>query len=290
MHESSEIRHRFIDVNGVRLHYVEAGTGPLAVLLHGFPEFWYSWRHQIPVLAAAGFHVLALDMRGYNESDKPRGVESYRMALLTEDVAQVVQHVGGGRGTVIGHDWGGAIAWDVAMNRPDVVERLVVLNGPHPAAFQRELRTPGQLRRSWYIFFFQLPWLPERRFRAGNYAMLERTLRGEPHRPGAFSDADIQRYKDALSRPGALTAAINYYRAAMRHRRRLPQRLHPIHVPTLLLWGERDRYLGPRLLEGLEPWVPGLQIRRFPNASHWLQNEEPEQVNAALLAFLKAGR
>src|SRR5579884_3024966 len=159
--------HRHASVNGVRLHYVEAGRGPLVVLLHGFPEFWYSWRHQIPALAAAGFRVLAPDLRGYNESDKPPGVAAYGLERVAGDVAALVRHAGERRAAVVGHDWGGGIAWWLAMHRPDVVGRLAVLNAPHPAAFRRELRTPGQLLRSWYVFFFQLPALPEWLFRAG---------------------------------------------------------------------------------------------------------------------------
>jgi pimeloyl-ACP methyl ester carboxylesterase len=294
------IRHRYSRVNGVRLHYVEAeptrqatltvkGSG-IVCALHGFPEFWYSWRHQLPALAGAGLHALAPDLRGYNDSDKPRGVESYRLAALVEDVAGLIQIAGGRRACVVGHDWGGVIAWALAMRRPEVVERLAVLNAPHPAAFLRELRTPRQLLRSWYTFFFQLPRLPERFLRRGNYAGLERILRHEPARPGAFSDADIRSYKQALDRPGALTAAINYYRAAFRHRGRMGRHIHPITVPTLLIWGERDRYLGRRLTEGLEPWVPNLRIARLPGVSHWVQNDAPDEVNRLLVGFLTQDR
>ncbi|MGH2599418.1 MAG: alpha/beta fold hydrolase, partial [Dehalococcoidia bacterium] len=259
-------------VNGVRLHYVEAGSGPLVLLLHGFPEFWYSWRHQIPVLAAAGYHVVAPDMRGYNTSAKPRGVRSYALEPLTGDVLGLIRHFGAERATVVGHDWGGAVAWYVPMRYPDAVERLIVLNAPHPAALMRELHTLDQLRRSWYVFVFQIPWLPEAAVRARGYAMLDRTLRTDPARPDAFSDDDIRRYKRALAQPGALTAAINYYRAAFRRDPRTATRdLRPITCPTLLIWGERDRYLSPRLTEGLDRWVPNLRVERIPDASHWVQ-------------------
>jgi pimeloyl-ACP methyl ester carboxylesterase len=279
--------HKNALVNGVRLHYVEAGDGPLVVLLHGFPEFWYSWRRQIAALAAAGYRVLAVDQRGYNESDKPRGVGSYRLDLLTADVAGLIAHAGLQKAHVVGHDWGGAIAWAVAMQRPEVVDKLVVLNAPHPAVFFRELRTPRQLLRSWYVLFFQLPVLPELFLRRGNYSFLDRALLHEPVRPDAFSPEDVRLYKEALSRPGALTAAINYYRAAMRYRRDAQRAIRRITAPTLLLWGERDRYLGLALTNGLEPWVPDLRVRRIADASHWVQNDAPEQVNQALLAFLR---
>jgi pimeloyl-ACP methyl ester carboxylesterase len=281
--------HREGVVNGVRLHWVEAGSGPLVLLLHGFPEFWYSWRHQIPALAAAGFRVLAPDLRGYNLSGKPPGVASYRLETLTDDVAGLIAHAGAASAAVVGHDWGGGIAWTLAMRRPEVVRQLAVLNALHPAAFLRELRRPAQLLRSWYMFFFQLPWLPELLLRACNYALLERTLRRDPVRPGAFTEDDIRRYKKALSKPGALTAGINYYRASFRQLRRMIRETPPIMVPTLLIWGERDRYLGPRLTEALERWVPGIRVERLPDASHWVQQDAPERVNALLVEFLRTG-
>jgi epoxide hydrolase 4 len=281
------VHHRHTVVNGVRLHYVEAGNGPLVVLLHGFPEFWYCWRRQIPALAAAGYRVVAVDQRGYNESDKPEGVSSYRVDRLAADVAALVARIGCEKAHIVGHDWGGAVAWAVAVRHPEVVDKLVILNAPHPAAFFRELHHQDQLRRSWYVFFFQLPVLPEWFLRFGNYSFLDRALQTEPVHAVAFSPEDVRLYKQALSRPGALTAAINYYRAALRYRREGQRSLRRITAPTLLLWGERDRYLGLALLEGLEPWVPDLRVRRIPDSSHWVQNDAPEQVNAALLAFLR---
>jgi pimeloyl-ACP methyl ester carboxylesterase len=274
-------------VNGVRFHYVEAGTGPLVVLLHGFPEFWYAWRHQISALAAAGFHVVAPDLRGYNQSAKPAGVCSYRMELLVGDVLGLIQRAGAARAVVVGHDWGGVIAWKMAMDHPEVVDRLAILNAPHPAAFQRELRGLRQRLRSLYILFFQLPFLPECLLRAGDYALLERKLRREPVH-GAFSAADIRRYRLALAIPRALTSALNYYRAAWRFSADT-QAIRPIPVPTLIIWGERDRYLGVRLTEGLAPWVPNLRVERLAEASHWVQNDAPQQVNRLLLDFLGRG-
>ena len=288
-----ELTHHEAIVNGVRLHYVQAGQGPLVVLLHGFPEFWYSWRRQIPALAAAGYRVIAPDMRGYNLSEKPPTVADYRMEALTSDVAALIRHAGEENAVVVGHDWGGAVAWETAMRLPQVVRRLVVLNAPHPAAMLRELRTVEQLRRSWYMFFFQLPWLPEALAHLSGYSALEAVFRRDPTRAGAYSDEDIRLYRQAVARPGALTGAINYYRAlfrqapagALRGMRALPT----ITVPTLLIWGMRDRYLGPRLLNGLDQWVANLRVERLPDASHWVMADEPQRVNDLLLGFLRDG-
>ena len=275
-------------VNGVKLHYVEAGEGPLVVLLHGFPEFWYSWRHQIPALAAAGFRVLAPDMRGYNLSEKPKGVRHYRTELLIEDVAALVRLAGEERAVIVGHDWGGGIAWGVPMRYPDLVSKLIVLNAPHPLAFQRELRSPRQLAKSWYMFFFQLPWLPEASFRAGGYRFLERVLRRDPVQAGAFTEEDIARYKEAIAQPGALTAAINYYRAALRTNPfRAAREVETITAPTLLIWGERDRYLSIRLTEDLDRWVPNIRVERIADASHWVQVDAAERVNDLMIDFLR---
>jgi len=276
-------------INGVRLHYVSAGRGPLVVLLHGFPEFWYTWRHQIPALAAAGYRVIAPDMRGYNTSEKPLGVAAYRIETLADDVLGLIQHAGEQRATVVGHDWGGGVAWTVPVRAPAAVEKLIVLNAPHPGTFLRELRSPTQLLKSSYMLFFQLPWLPEALFRARHFRLLERTLRTDPVHSGAFSDDEIRRFKRALAQPGALTATLNYYRALLRQSpRTAAHSIQRVETPTLLIWGEQDRYLGPRLSEGLEKWVPNIRVARIPNASHWVQNDTPEQVNALMLEFLRS--
>ncbi len=232
--------HRQAVVNGVRLHYVEAGRGPLVVLLHGFPEFWYSWRRQIPALTEAGFRVVAPDLRGYNQSEKPRGVPAYRAGVVAGDVAALIQHAGESSAAVVGHDWGGSVAWQVAIRHPDRVERLAVLAAPHPIAFRQGLRRPSQVLRSWYAFFFQLPWLPEATFRRRSFAGLVRAFRQDPVHPDAFTDVDIAEYQRALSQPGALTAAINYYRAALRSGRSDETGLRPVDVRTLVIWGDRD--------------------------------------------------
>jgi pimeloyl-ACP methyl ester carboxylesterase len=274
-------------VNGVRLHYVEAGAGPLVVLLHGFPEFWYSWRRQIGPLAAAGFRVWAPDLRGYNLSAKPPGLAAYRPEVLAADVAALIEHAGEQSAHIIGHDWGGVLAWLLPVYHPDRVRKRVILNAPHPAALRRELRRGvGQLLRSWYVFFFQLPLLPEWVMRAGDFFLLRRMLRRQPVRPGAFTDADMAAYRAALARPGALTAALNWYRAGFRRGRR-PEEERPCPTPTLVLWGERDSYLSARLTEGLERWAPNVRVERRPDASHWVQNDAPEWVNERVVEFLR---
>jgi len=289
--KAQEWHDHYIMVNGIRLHYVETGTGPAVLLLHGFPEFWYSWRYQIPALAKAGFRVIALDLRGYNESAKPVGRKSYRIETLTDDVLGIIQTVVQGRCVVVGHDWGGAIAWNLAMRYPQAVEKLIVLNAPHPHCFFRELQTLRQLRKSWYMFFFQLPWLPEMLFRAGGYAWLDHILRSEPVRRDAFTEADIAFYKKALAQPGAITAAINYYRALFqRNVFELKRQIGPVDLPTLLIWGEQDRYLGLNLTQRFERWVPDIRIERIPEASHWVQADAPGRVNQLIIDFLRSGR
>ncbi|HEV8323620.1 MAG TPA: alpha/beta hydrolase [Myxococcota bacterium] len=289
------VAHRYAALGDVRLHYVEAGPadGPLVVLLHGFPEFWYSWRHQIPALARAGFRVVAPDQRGYNLSDKPAGVRSYDARILAHDVERLVRACGAARAhAVVGHDWGGGVAWLTAMRHPEVLGRLCVLNCPHPARLLAAFLTARQLRKSWYMFYFQLPFLPERSMAADDFASIRRTFRREPVRPEAFSDDDIQRYVDALSRPGALTAAVNWYRAMFRQdpRRTLAELRQPVAAPTLVLWGERDPHLGAELAEPDPALVPDVRVVRIDDASHWVQVDAYERVNEALLEFLRPER
>ncbi|CAN5525605.1 alpha/beta hydrolase [soil metagenome] len=282
--------HREAMVNGIRLHYVEAGAGPLVVLLHGFPEFWYAWRHQIPALAAAGFRVIAPDLRGYNRSERPKEVGSYQMPALLGDVVGLIRHAGEERATVAGHDWGGIIAWNLAMHHPELLEKLIVLNAPHPAAFAREIRNPRQLLRSWYAFFFQIPWLPEAAIRARNYKAIRRLLRHDPVRRGAYTEDEINRYVEAIRQPGALTAMLNYYRANMR---RSPGRVRrqsgPIETPTLLIWGEQDSALTLNLTEGLDRWISDLRLERIPDSGHWVLAEVPERVSSLMVDFLREG-
>jgi len=281
--------------NDVRLHYVAAGDpdDPLVVLLHGFPEFWYSWRRQLPALADAGYRVVAPDMRGYNRSEKPRGVAEYRVEKLAGDVAELIDRCGAASARVVGHDWGGVVAWETAIRRPEVVERLAVLNAPHPGRYRRALgRDPDQWRRSWYALAFQLPRLPEFFLGARGGAGVAKLLR-ETAGPDTFDATDLRRYREAASRPGALTAVVNYYRAALRGGIGEEARVllgggrpdREVSVPTLLLWGDDDPALGTALATGLDEWVPDLRVEHFPEATHWLQNDRPEAVNQRLAAF-----
>jgi pimeloyl-ACP methyl ester carboxylesterase len=285
--DSPELTHARAPVgSGITLHYVEAGEGPLVVLLHGFPEFWYSWRRQIPALAAAGFRVVAPDMRGYNLSDRPADWRDYDTDLLADDIAGLVAALGEERAHIVGHDWGAAVAYTLAMRHPEIVERLAILNVPHPERMISALRTLSQLRKSWYMFFFQLPIIPERLLARDNYSFAKRSLRAGS--PGSFSDEDLARYVEAWSQPGALTGMINYYRAALRRTPRSAQAgLRPIAAQTLVIWGERDAYIGRELAEPLPQWVPNVRVERLPQATHWVQHEAPEQVNELLVGFLK---
>jgi pimeloyl-ACP methyl ester carboxylesterase len=288
--------HGWAQLDGIVLHYVEAGDpdDPLVVLLHGFPEFWYAWRNQIEALAAE-FYVVAPDLRGYNRSQKPAGIRSYRMDRLVGDVSDLIEQFGAEQASIVGHDWGGVIAWEFGHRYPERLERLAVLNAPHPAALERELHSPAQLARSWYALFFQLPRIPEVVLGRVD-GWLGAMLRNDPTNPTAFDESDIERYERAIARPGALTAALNYYRAFGRTelRRRLgrddggEEKNQTIDTRTLVIWGEQDRALGVELTQGLDRWVRDIQIERLPEASHWVQNDAPERVNELLEAFLDA--
>ena len=284
------LKHGSAYVNGVRLHYVTQGAGPLLILLHGFPEFWYSWRYQIPALAKH-FTVVAPDMRGYNESEKPSGVANYHIDRLTGDVGGLIRAFHEERAVIIGHDWGGGVAWTFAANYPHMTEQLVVLNCPHPGTFQKALQeNRQQLRRSWYIFYFQIPWLPELGLRLFRRRFIAQAFRGMAVRKEAFPDKELHKYAEALETPGSARAAINYYRAAFRHRLRhgaihLPQ----ISRPTLLIWGEEDTALGKDLTYDMDEYFSDrFEIKYIPKCSHWVQQEQPEVVNQYLLEFLLA--
>lgn len=284
--DTGGVREGYASLSESRLHYVESGEGPLVVLLHGFPEFWFSWRFQLSTLAAAGFRVVAPDMRGYNLSSRPTGVAAYGVDRLAGDIRDLIRERGAESAFLVGHDWGAAVAWVTAMNHPEVVDRLAILNVPHPRRMLQGLRRPRQLKKSWYMFFFQLPWLPQRALRAGQWRPLRRGFEHDA-RPGAFTAADLDRYVEAWSQPGAATATINYYRAAFRQSPgRAESRLRPITAPTLVIWGDRDRYLGAELAEPDASDVPNLErVVRLPYASHWVHHDEPERVSELLKEF-----
>ncbi|HLX09392.1 MAG TPA: alpha/beta fold hydrolase [Thermoanaerobaculia bacterium] len=283
-----ELRHRTIATNGIRLHAVEAGPadGRLLILLHGFPELWASWRRHIEPLAAAGFRVLVPDQRGYNLSDKPRGIASYRLDRLARDVVGLIDDAGRERACLVGHDWGGAVAWWVGVNHPQRLERLALLNIPHPYVMRRHLRHDrAQIRKSWYIFFFQLPWLPEAYWRRRNWEAGVRALTVTSRR-GTFSAADLAVYREAWSQPGAITGMIHWYRAALR--RPPPRPASPrVRVPVLLLWGKGDRFLGAEMAQpSIDLCDDGRLI--YLDATHWLHHEEPAEVRQRLADFFGA--
>jgi epoxide hydrolase 4 len=277
-------RHEHIQANGLRFHYVTAGDGPLLLLLHGFPQFWYGWRHQIPALAKR-FRVVAPDLRGYNETEKPTRVRDYRVDILADDVAALVKALGEKSAYVAGHDWGGAVAWVAAANHPDVVTKLAILNCPHPGQMRKALLTnPRQLMKSWYMFFFQLPWLAERRLLANDAAIANVVFRGLARNKAAFTDADMAELKKAILVPGAMKAALSYYRAAFRYPWAGPKQR--IAAPTLVIWGENDTALGKELTYGQEKFVKGTyRIEYIPECSHWVNEEQPAKVNQLLLDF-----
>ncbi|NWF57851.1 MAG: alpha/beta hydrolase [Fischerella sp.] len=277
-------KHEYINTNGVKLHYVTQGEGPLMLMLHGFPEFWYSWRHQIPEFSQ-NFKVIAVDLRGYNDSEKPKEQSAYVMDEFIKDIEGLIRGLGYEQCILVGHDWGGAIAWCFAYAHPEMVEKLIILNIPHPAKFSEGLRTPGQLLRSSYMFLFQLPWVPELLIQSFDYQTIENAFKGMAVNKSAFTQADIDAYKDAAAKRGALTAMLNYYRNIFQQKM-LNQSWSVLEVPTLMIWGEKDTALGKELTYGTEAYVRNLQIRYIPNCSHWVQQERPELVNQYIREFL----
>ena len=277
-------QHEYITTNGVKLHYVTQGNGALMLMLHGFPEFWYSWRHQIPAFAP-DYQVVALDLRGYNDSDKPKAQSAYVMDEFIKDIEGVITGLGYDKCILVGHDWGGAIAWHFAYSRPQMVEKLIVLNMPHPARMAEGLRTPQQLLRSWYMFFFQLPEIPEALIQASDYQLVETAFTAELVNKNALTKTDIEAYKNAVSKRGALTAMLNYYRNIPRQRM-LSTDWSILEVPTLMIWGESDVALGKELTYNTQAYVRNLQIKYIANVGHLVQQEQPELVNQYIREFL----
>jgi len=277
----------FIQANGVKLHYINEGTGELVVLLHGFPEFWYGWKNQISVLSKQ-YRVVAPDMRGYNLSDKPTNVSDYKIEVLAKDIADLIKALGAEKAIVVGHDWGAAVAWAVAALHPEVVKKLAILNVPHPAKMQQAFMkfNFSQWKKSWYIFFFQLPFLPEKL--VGNKDFFKRTFDNMCQRKNIFSEEDLHKYAEAYRQPGTITAALNYYRAAFRGVTSgvvFPK----IKAPVMVLWGEHDKALGKELTYNTDKFCEGSFEIHYDNTSgHFIQHENPEWVNEKLLKFFSA--
>jgi pimeloyl-ACP methyl ester carboxylesterase len=279
------LAHHHAHVGESSLHYVEAGEGPLVVLLHGFPEFWYSWRHQIPALVRAGFRVIAPDLRGYNDSSKPKSIDAYRVAAIVQDIAGLIVQSGDVPCALAGHDWGGVAGWLLPMLHPELVDKLIILNSPHPVPLARELKhSKEQKVRMLYQVAMQPPGLPEFLMRRFRFALL-RSLLG---RMGNFDAREMNDYVEAWKKPGALNGMTNYYRALRRHRRELRPLIRPIAIPTLLIWGEQDPVFTHATTENFHDYVPDLRVERIADSGHFVQSEAPDRVNKAMIEFLKS--
>jgi pimeloyl-ACP methyl ester carboxylesterase len=282
------IDYQTIRANGIDFNVAMAGAGErLALCLHGFPESSYSWRYQMPLLAQLGYRVWAPDLRGYGASSRPKGVAAYALENLEADVAALIEASGAKEVLLVGHDWGALIAWYYAMFGRLPISRLIIMNVPHPALMQKGLRTRRQLTKSWYIFFFQLPWIPEWGLARRGCEAIGRVFRDMAVDKSRFPEEVLRVYRDAADRPGALTAMLNYYRALVRGFRRIRRRgMAPINIPTLMIWGEVDAALGKELTYGTQEYVSNLTLRYLPNVSHWVQQEAPETVNAMIEGWL----
>lgn len=287
------IQHGYAQVNGVRLHYAEAGRGEPILFVHGFPEFWYAWKDQLQAFGR-DYRAVALDMRGYNLSSKPESLDGYRLPRLAEDLHAFSEYLGSDPVTLVGHDWGGVVAWVFAMMHPERVRRLVIINAPHPVVFRRELaENPAQQRASQYMTLFKSA-EAEDVLSANNHAALVDRVMGEGLRRGYLTAADRDAYLEAWSRPGALTGGLNWYRAnragppvpgeSGNDGPEMPFRV--IDVPTLVIWGMQDTALLPGNLDGLDEWVSDLTVERVADADHWIVHQKSDQVNALIRGFL----
>ena len=292
------LSHEYAEVNGVRLHYVKSGSGPLMIFLHGFPEFWYEWKNQIAEFSR-DHTVVAPDMRGYNLSSKPTELSAYQMPQLVEDVRAlatgVLKTAGGTKFTLVAHDWGGVVAWVFASLHPEMLDTLVIVNAPHPTVFARELRdNAAQQQASQYMLMFRGP-QAEETLSANSYERLTAAVLGDGLKSGTVTADDKAAYVAAWSQPGALTGGLNYYRASavgppQSGEAPTPLTAQPVvvRVPTLVIWGEKDTALLPGNLTGLEPFVPTLTIKRIPEGTHWVVREQPAEVNRLIRDFTTA--
>lgn len=283
------VKHEYIEVNGVKLHIAKQGNGKkLVVLLHGWPEFWYTWRYQIPVLAEK-YTVVAPDLRGFNLSEKPRGVSNYKTDTIATDIAELIKKLGFKKAYIVGHDWGGAVAWTFATMFPELTDKLVVCNCPHPKIMLKSLTSsPMQVLRSWYIFMHQIPLLPEMMYQMALPLFFKQIIRGWMYNKENFTDEDLNAFVAAYRQKGALTSSINYYRAMLQTKPNLKIFNKKIQAPTLLIWGEGDKALGKELTYGTEAFIEGsYELKFLPKCSHWTQNDCPNEVNNFLLDFFE---
>ena len=285
-----QLRFNVIEANGISLHYAEAGPkdGRLAILLHGFPEAWFAWRGVMAALAARDYRVVAPDQRGYNLSSKPSSFSAYALDALAADIFALANRLGGGTFDLIGHDWGATVAWRMATIDPARLRHMVILNAPHPAIWlEAQKRDPEQHRKSRYVGFFRLPWLPELVLKARNYAALAQAFASSPRRD-AFSDDVMEQYRESWRQPGALSGMLNWYRALLHFRIDLPPP-SSIAVPTLILWGDKDDFAEPSLAEASARLCADVRVRHFPDATHWLVHDQPDDVAQEIGDFLRTG-
>ncbi|HEY9704174.1 MAG TPA: alpha/beta hydrolase [Allocoleopsis sp.] len=285
-----EWEHQYISTNKIRLHCVTQGEGELVILLHGFPEFWYAWRYQIPILARY-FKVVVPDLRGYNDSDKPE--TGYDLDTLTADIRGLISSFGYQKARIVGHNWGGAIAWNLAQKYPHLIEKIAVLNAPHPYRFWQEITGNfDQIMRSWYMLAFQLPGLPELLIKQNLPEFVSNVFRSQAIRKAAFSAEDTNNYQIALSKPGVINAAIKYYQQIISPQtwlKNIWRSPYPITVPTLMLWSEQDSFLSSQLTKNMEKLILApFQLKLIPECGHWMQQEVPQIVNKELLNFLRS--
>ncbi|WP_224996578.1 alpha/beta fold hydrolase [Cesiribacter sp. SM1] len=276
---------QYYQLNGIKLHVVEAGPadGEVLLFLHGFPEFFWGWRHQIDFFAKLGYRVIAPNQRGYHLSSKPAGKKAYRMKQLTSDIAELIRLLPHQKVNLVGHDWGGAVAWSVAIHYPQLLQKLIVLNLPHPQVMRNFLKSrPKQWLKSSYVGFFQIPFLPEKLLSMRNYRLLERSMI-RTSKPGTFSSDDMLRYKQAWRQRGALTAMINWYRAALSGTLKKNQK---IQLPTLLIWGKQDQFLSHEMAQPSIEMCESGRLEMIPDATHWVQHEKAELVNRLILEFI----
>lgn len=284
---NEKIKFDYAQIGDVKLHYATAGDGEkLVVLLHGFPEFWYSWRKQIVALSDE-YTVVAPDLRGYNLSDKPENVSDYEIDKLVDDVTGLINELGYKKAYIVGHDWGAGVAWAVAATHPEYVERLVAMQVPPPSVWKKN-QTLNQFLASWYMFFFQIPKLPEWLMRQNNYKGLADGLRKSTAEKGVFSDEEIAEYKKAWSEDGALTGALNYYRANIFKRMFGKSSNQKIKVPTLFIYGEKDHAVLPETVQNVGDFIDAeYEEIRIPESGHWVQQEAPQAVTDSIREFFK---
>ena len=293
-----DFQSQYAEVNGIRLHYISVGKGKLIIFVHGFPEFWYEWEKQL-IEFGQDYQAVAPDLRGYNLSSKPSDVEKYHVKYLIEDLRALAEHLGHEKFIMVGHDWGGGVAWSAAIRHPEIVEKLVIINSPHPAVFARELlNNPDQQKASQYMLILRSA-EAERVLSENNFSRLSDVL-VQFGSKWEMSEERRLKYIDAWSQPGALTGSLNYYRASplypptstedkeqIKSILNLPKEMLAVRVPTLVIWGEQDRALLTGNLDGLEEYIEDLTLKRIPDGTHWVIHEQPELLNRLIRDFIK---